>query len=157
MEKSVNKNIIAFVLFLSGITIGIVLVDKTRSSDISTATLSTKAPEHLGALCEDSAAIRDLSSNQAGTRREFKVTDVAATPIADRGLLCHVKGKMTNHLAGGRYSEFTTERFALVSARTGESELISEDVFKYLQGSNVIKTLASNKAEKPTKKLAVAQ
>jgi hypothetical protein len=105
------------------------------------------------ALCVNSSAIKGMSN----THTRFKVTDVATTAIADRGLLCQVQGRMTRELSGGRYAEAKVERLVLVSARTGESELITEDVFKYLQGSNVIKTLASNKAEKAAKKLASAR
>lgn len=141
---TINRNFIAGVLFLAGIVVGIVLVDETREDGFSTLSATTYTPEKLNTLCENSAAIQGISSQPS---RDFEISDVLVTVIGDRGVLCQVKGKLTNHLSGGRISQVKVERFAFISARSGESELVSGDIFHYLNQSPVVKSLASNKIE----------
>lgn len=139
-----NKILLPLVLFLAGIAIGMVLHEQSTANANETVSLLGQDNDALNQLCQNSSVIKSLTVNEAAKRQEFLVSSIAATPIADRGLLCQVQGKLNRTLSGGRYSETTTERLVFVSASTGEAEEVNYDQFQFLQQSPVVKTLASN-------------
>ena len=145
-----KKYIATFVLFLAGIAIGMVLHEQSNLNVLSAVSVQEMNTDQLNKLCQNSTVIKALSDK--ASQQEFKVSSIAATPIADRGLLCQVQGKLSRTLSGGRYSENTIERLVLISARSGDAEEITQEQFQYLQESVVIHALASNKLEEEPKK-----
>jgi len=145
---SANKNLLALVLFLVGVAGGMLLQEHSNPDGLYALTVQEMGTDKLNQLCQNSAAIQGIANTDPAHQRDFQVTAITTTPIADRGVLCQVKGTLTNHLSGGRYSTATIERLVFLSARTGDAEEVSPETFKYLQSSVVIKSLASNKPKK---------
>lgn len=95
--------------------------------------------------CVQNKAFSDYSrSDDHSVRRDVYTQRVQATPLSDRGLVCSIRGTVTEtYYPAGRVTR-TEFNKVLIVALNGDAEFVTEEFALALSQSPAIKAMASN-------------
>lgn len=140
---------VAAVCLAAGVFIGRATIDVPRETTVLPAfSVKDVSNDMLMSACVRNDAFVSFSTSQDDRlRRQIGQLSVEATPLSDRGVVCHLTGILDEASASTQFQVVTRTHFdkTLITSAYGRGQFVSREFAFEVLKSDAINAIASNK------------